>query len=448
MPPATGRPPDPVLVVRARDGDTAAWDALVEARLDGSWRLARAILDDDASAAEAVSNAFAAGWRELPRLEDASRFDDWLDRILLGECRMRLRSAGGPGGAIPPVPEGLLAAVRATVALAPRPPRPPAASRRGSNRRSPWRTVAVLVAVVAILAVGVGVAANRGWIPGLTSTSSSPAPSSAGQPPASADPGGSTEPGATPAPSPLEPLAHGTLAIVTLDGNDLRVRSRPGTGDDSKMLKPRLPPNTRLLIVDGPVAADGYDWYEVQTDAELIDRFGWVAAGEDGVAWIAPTPARCFGEPDVDDVALLARIDYLTCHGDATVKVEARTGALWDGRSRGDDCGWIRRRDGCDLDAGWLLTPTATVGVTLEDGTTDEIVVAVPPDLADKLARVPRQGTGVLTLSMDSPEAAQCKARDAATGELLISSAHALTACRLQFVVQEVEVRMSGESSS
>jgi len=442
-PPTAGRPPDPVLVVRARDGDTAAWDALVETRLAGAWRLARAILDDDAGAAEAVTNAFAAGWRELPRLEDPGRFDDWLDRILLGECRMRLRSAGGAGGAIPPVPDGLDAAVQATVALAPRPPRPPARSNRPSTRRTPWRAVAGVMAVVAILVVGVAVAANRGWLPGLASNPASPAPTAVGSPPASGEPGASPDPSA-PSPSPLAPLGHGTLAMVTLEGDNLRVRSRPGTGDDSKMLKPKLPAGTRLLIVDGPVEADGYAWYEVQTDAEIVDRFGWVAAAGDGATWIAPTPARCFGEPDADDVALLARIDYLACHGDATVKVQARTGALWDERPSARDCGWIRRRSGCDVDASWLLLPSATVGLDLEDGSTSDIVVAVPPDLADKLARVPRQASGVLTLSMDSPEAAQCKARDDETGALLIPNAHALTACRLQFVVQEVEVRMSG----
>jgi hypothetical protein len=233
--------------------------------------------------------------------------------------------------------------------------------------------------------------------------------------------------------------------MVTLEGDDLNVRILPD--GESKRVRPPLPAGTRLLIVDGPMEADGLSWYEVQTDGELIDRFGWVAAGEDGIPWITPTPARCFGEPDAAAVTSLSKIDFLACHGDATVRVPARAAALWDERPGPRDCGWIRRRAGCDIDAGWLLLPSASVNVERADGTSEDVLVAVPPDLAEKLARVPRQSSVVLTMSMDSPESAQCKARDAETGDLLIPNAHALTACRLQFVVQQVEVQVTGDGS-
>src|SRR5690606_4726512 len=156
-----------------------------------------------------------------PRLDDPARFDDWLDRILLGECRMRLRSAGGAGGAIPPVPDGLLAGVHATVALAPRPPRPPSRSRTGaSRRRSPWRTIAAIGMVAVVVGIGVAVAADRGWLPGRAFNPASPSPTGTSSPGTSPGPGASEAP-ASPGPSPLEPLAHGTLAMVTLEGGDL-----------------------------------------------------------------------------------------------------------------------------------------------------------------------------------------------------------------------------------
>jgi hypothetical protein len=51
------------------------------------------------------------------------------------------------------------------------------------------------------------------------------------------------------------------LVVVT---TDLVVRSEPGTHDGSRILPTRLNGPTLLYVVDGPVQADGYDWYLVQ----------------------------------------------------------------------------------------------------------------------------------------------------------------------------------------
>ena len=58
----------------------------------------------------------------------------------------------------------------------------------------------------------------------------------------------------------------------------LNVRSGPGTGYsviDSK------PPRMRGQVFDGPVSANGYDWYEVEFDDDRIDdkTMGWCARG-------------------------------------------------------------------------------------------------------------------------------------------------------------------------
>ena len=74
---------------------------------------------------------------------------------------------------------------------------------------------------------------------------------------------------------------------MTAAGDGLRVRSRPEVSADSKKLTPLLAAGSRMLVVNGPVPADGYDWYEVRADNDL---FGWVAAGKDGEDWIAPAP--------------------------------------------------------------------------------------------------------------------------------------------------------------
>jgi RNA polymerase sigma-70 factor, ECF subfamily len=75
----------------ARDGDPAAFEAIVATRIAGAFRLAAAILGRDADPADAVQNALVAAWRELPRLRELDRFDAWFHRILVNECRMQVR---------------------------------------------------------------------------------------------------------------------------------------------------------------------------------------------------------------------------------------------------------------------------------------------------------------------------------------------------------------------
>lgn len=79
------------LVERARAGDHEAFDELVVAsigRLDGAARL---ILRDPERARDAVQDAYAKAWRDLPGLRDPERFDGWLHRLLVHACYDELR---------------------------------------------------------------------------------------------------------------------------------------------------------------------------------------------------------------------------------------------------------------------------------------------------------------------------------------------------------------------
>jgi uncharacterized protein YgiM (DUF1202 family) len=62
------------------------------------------------------------------------------------------------------------------------------------------------------------------------------------------------------------------LAVQTGDGSNLNLREEP-TIDGT--LIDRLPDGSVVVVLDGPVTADGYDWYELDTDLGT----GW-AAGE------------------------------------------------------------------------------------------------------------------------------------------------------------------------
>src|SRR3954464_2509722 len=79
---------------RARDGDSSAFDALVEARVGSMLRLATAIMGDEAEARDAVQDALVAAWRQLGSLRDPGAFDAWLTRILVNRCRSSWRRRG------------------------------------------------------------------------------------------------------------------------------------------------------------------------------------------------------------------------------------------------------------------------------------------------------------------------------------------------------------------
>jgi RNA polymerase sigma-70 factor, ECF subfamily len=95
---------DSALLASARGGDLAAFEAIAAQRLPGLFRLARAILGADQEASEATRNTLVGAWHELPHLEDPTRFDGWLDRILVSECRMDLERATRSLGDTAPVP--------------------------------------------------------------------------------------------------------------------------------------------------------------------------------------------------------------------------------------------------------------------------------------------------------------------------------------------------------
>jgi RNA polymerase sigma-70 factor, ECF subfamily len=65
---------------------------LIERSIDPAYRLARAILQDETEAEDAVQDACLAAWRQRSSLRDRDRFGAWFDRIVINGCRDRLRS--------------------------------------------------------------------------------------------------------------------------------------------------------------------------------------------------------------------------------------------------------------------------------------------------------------------------------------------------------------------
>jgi RNA polymerase sigma-70 factor, ECF subfamily len=77
---------DRQLVVRAQDGDHAAFAALAAASIGRLTAVARLTLRDDPAAQDAVQEALVEAWRSIRGLRDPDRFDAWLYRLLLRAC--------------------------------------------------------------------------------------------------------------------------------------------------------------------------------------------------------------------------------------------------------------------------------------------------------------------------------------------------------------------------
>jgi hypothetical protein len=114
--------------------------------------------------------------------------------------------------------------------------------------------------------------------------------------------------------------------VTTLADDGLRVRSQPRVSDDSEKYDPLLPLGTRLYVLDGPVSASGYVWYEVVPLARGLPWSGWVAsAGRDGEPWIAVDAFDCPPLPtDFQSLAALPRGVGLACFPRVPITVKAR----------------------------------------------------------------------------------------------------------------------------
>lgn len=81
-------PSDADLVMRSRDGDRAAFAALVTRYRGRFLRFAHHMLGNQEDAEEAVQDALVRAWKALSQC-DPQRFGAWAHRILLNRCRTR-----------------------------------------------------------------------------------------------------------------------------------------------------------------------------------------------------------------------------------------------------------------------------------------------------------------------------------------------------------------------
>jgi hypothetical protein len=333
-----------------------------------------------------------------------------------------------------PMPSWLAAQVRETLAGEPQ-----VRGRRATRWQAPLRRggrlslAAAVVAILVVASIGVLLAANiidlgptpKPTLPAIVvGPSESPEVSPSHEAPPS--PAESTvAPGPTPGPAKL---AWDTIAVVTKAGDGLRVRTAPGVGADSKKLEPLLPSGARMLVVDGPVAADGYDWYEVRVEDGL---FGWVAAGKQDEAWIRGTEPKCTDDLDVNATWIVARIDYLVCYGDTAVRL-------------------FGRPDDPELDTNgrahpaWLFQP---IGFLIPGATGDagSLAAFAQGSARSVVLGAPEGASLDISVALDDPEARNCRVLDR-NGRDVIPREQAITECRLRFTIREAKLAPAGYS--
>jgi hypothetical protein len=187
-----------------------------------------------------------------------------------------------------------------------------------SETRAPRRRTIVAPFLTALALVACGSHDVRPTSSFAASTSTATAPAS--EPTASA---ATATDQPTPSDDPAQ-IASRTFVASVVDA--LRVRSLPVIAPESSRLEPQLPRNTILYVVDGPVAASGYSWFQVIPVTTRALPNGWVAAAaRDGERWIEPTEFRC--PPIPTDFRTLSRLRPgvgLACFSRVPITVRAR----------------------------------------------------------------------------------------------------------------------------
>lgn len=80
---------DLVRLAQKRDAD--AFTELMQSQMQNMYKTARALLENDEDAADAISDTILACWEKLDQLKNPDYFRTWMTRILINKCNDILR---------------------------------------------------------------------------------------------------------------------------------------------------------------------------------------------------------------------------------------------------------------------------------------------------------------------------------------------------------------------
>src|SRR5215468_6038957 len=93
-PPPFAGPSDEELARRVAAGETALFEILMRRYNQRLFRVARAILRDEAEAEDVMQQAYVNAYTHLGQFAGRARFSTWLTRIAVNEALARLRRRG------------------------------------------------------------------------------------------------------------------------------------------------------------------------------------------------------------------------------------------------------------------------------------------------------------------------------------------------------------------
>ena len=305
----------------------------------------------------------------------------------------------------------------------------------------------VLLAAAALLGLTIAAAAAVGAFRERSPLDGSVVPPSASLPAlgdlASPAPSISAAPGSSDVlsgPGFGSPLAPDTLAEVV--SGRLRIRSAPRVADDSIKHEPLLDVGDRLLVLDGPVVANDYEWYEVMAwrPGNLYASWpvGWVARGDhDGTPWVAARDDACpAGTITIEVVAGLHPPERVACFGDRPLSLRAYVSGSADAvactAGAGVACtagpAWLTDEGGWSARADSLVETPSIGGPRL----------AIDPTGPVLASAIPAQGMVDLEGAFDHPAARDCTPGVAGPDAQPLTAASARLSCRARFVVTGV----------
>jgi hypothetical protein len=284
--------------------------------------------------------------------------------------------------------------------------------------RSSSRLLALVIASVLIAACSSALGPGSSGSPASPSAvPSSPSPSAA-----------PSSPSPVPSPAPSGDPDSIVEIVTTIADDGLRVRSQPRIGGDSQMLEPLLPIGTALLVLQGPVSASGYQWFEVVPLTSRDLPSGWIASADrDGEPWVEDGEFDCPAAPaDMATLAELPRGVGLACFAGTPITVEARLLPC-----------------NCDADGSWYTPDWFYLGSGSPVLLVAPDVTTVPSDFDDWFALnldpaadqpdvLPAGEVVEVTGTFDHPAAATCT-RTEMDGQPAPSQG-----CRLEFAVTQL----------
>src|SRR3954447_5202207 len=100
------RTEEKALAARVATGEESAFEELMRRHNSALFRVARAILKEDADAEEALQDAYLDAYRHMDSFEGTARLETWLTRIVINRSLMRLRKRKREGVVVPFTREG------------------------------------------------------------------------------------------------------------------------------------------------------------------------------------------------------------------------------------------------------------------------------------------------------------------------------------------------------